>query len=58
MSEHDELTFRIKGARFDQMPMERVAEYMRQIAKLFGGEPVSLVRVTPHQIRFTVKDAA
>lgn len=50
-------TFRVRGARFDQMPMERVAEYMRELAGLFyGGGTVNLLRVTKHTIRFTVKD--
>ena len=31
-----EFTFLIKGARFDRMPMERVAEYVKLLAELVG----------------------
>ena len=50
-SEQDSLlTFRITGARFTDMPMERVAKYMAALSELCPG--ARFVKVTEHSIVF------
>ena len=43
--------FRMSGSRFDAMPLERVAEYMKHVAAI-AGPTAHFVRMTPTKIVF------